>query len=476
MKSIQRHLTRTLLGAIAALGGAGLLALLLAAGNAAIEQFDQALQAKALAISTLTESGPDGVRVAFTDHFLRGFDDHRPRDYFAIWDGQGRRLAQSESLADVDLELRPGLGGQPKFWNFTLSSGQPVRAIGFTFVPKAAGVAPGRLAVTLIVASRSSGLREDLFQLLALAVGTAVALFIATLWLIPRVLRKGLEPLARLGEQAAAIDSKSLATRFPADALPEELRPIAVRLNDLLARIEHSFERERRFSSDLAHELRTPLAELKSAAECALKWPDVRDAAIDRDTLAIAEQMEGMVTHMLALARSEQGQLRACRQAISLGDTVRQRWERLAERAAARGLRSELDLAEGTVEADPALLRAILDNVLENAVEYASAAGPVRITVPSDGTALVRVGNAVADLAPADLPHLFERFWRKEAARTGGSHVGLGLPLARAFAEAMGWRLEAVMPSPAVLEISLLASAAPLLRRMTEEIGARQVD
>lgn len=461
MKSLRRHLTRTLLGAIAALGGAGLLALLLAAREAAIEQFDEALQAKALAISTLTELGPDGVRVEFTDHFLQGFDDRRPRDYFELWDTQGRRLARSESLGGANLEMRPGLAPRRLFWKMRLPSGQPARAIGFTFVPKSPGAAAAGPQLTLIVASRSSDLGEDLFRLFALAVATGVALFAATLWLIPRVLRKGLEPLARLGEQAAAINSNSLATRFPADTMPDELRSIAVRLNDLLARIEHSFERERRFSSDLAHELRTPLAELRTAAECALKWPDTRDSAIDRDTLAIAQQMEGMVAHMLALARSEQGLLDTRRDTISLGDAVRQRWSRLAEKAAGRGLRVELDLAEVAVEADPALLRSILDNVLENAVEYASAPGLVKITVPSDREALVSVANTVGDLTPADLPLLFERFWRKEAARSGGRHIGLGLPLARAFAEAMGWRLEAALRSSNVLEIALLASPKP---------------
>jgi two-component system sensor histidine kinase QseC len=458
MKSLRRHLTRTLLTAIAALGGAGLLALLLAARDKVIDQFDDTLRTKALAISTLTKPGPGGVRVEFTDHFLQGFDDRRPRDYFEVWDPARRPLARSESLGATDLELRPGLGSRPRFWNFKLPGGQEARAIGLTFVPKAPGETAAGPPLTLIVASRSSGLGEDLFQLLALAVATGAALFIATLWLIPRVLRKGLEPLARLGEQAAAINSNSLATRFPANELPEELRPIAVRLNDQLARIEHSFERERRFSSDVAHELRTPLAELRSAAECALKWPEARDPAIDRETLAIAEQMEGLVAHMLALARSEQGLLVARRKTISLGAAVSQRWGRLAERAAGRGLEVELDLAEVAVEADPALLRSILDNMLENAVEYASAPGLISIIVPIDGGELVRIANSVDDLAPADLPRLFERFWRKEAARSGGRHFGLGLPLARAFAEAMGWRLEAAMRAPGVLEIALLAS------------------
>jgi two-component system sensor histidine kinase QseC len=345
--------------------------------------------------------------------------------------------------------------------------------MGFTFVPRisgpkpaggqsqpAHGSQPAEPAFQLIVVSDREGLDKDLLQLALLAAGSAAALLAATLWLIPRVLRRGLEPLERLGEQTAAIDSRSLGTRFSVRDLPEELRPIAVRLNDLLARIEQSFERERRFSADLAHELRTPLAELRSSAECALKWPESREAVTDRETLAIAVQMEGMVSHMLALARGEQGQLNVCPEPIVLADQVRQRWGRLAEKARSRGLAVELDFpppgpAPATVPADPALLRAILDNILENAVEYTPAPGSILIAVTAAG---VQVSNAVSDLVAADVPLLFERFWRKESARSGGLHVGLGLSLARAFAEAMGWTLEARLTPSGTLKMTLSLS------------------
>jgi signal transduction histidine kinase len=84
----------------------------------------------------------------------------------------------------------------------------------------------------------------------------------------------GLSPLNQLANQAASITADSLATRFPTEIWPGELTPISSRLNDLLERLEQSFERERRFSADLAHELRTPIAELRSLAELALKWPE----------------------------------------------------------------------------------------------------------------------------------------------------------------------------------------------------------
>jgi len=457
MMSLRRQLTRTLLGTAFILGGAGAAVMYFAARDAAVDQFDAALRAKALAISTLTSPTPDGIRVTFTDHFMRGFDDRSPRDFFEIWDNAGRPLARSESLGAGNLPRPPRFGERPLFWQQRLPTLRSGRAIGISFTPAAPRSAPAGAPVFLMVASDCSGLNEDLWQLVAIAAATGAVLLGATLWLIPRALRKGLLPLERLGEQAAAIDSRSLATRFSISDLPEELQPIASRLNDLLGRIEESFERERRFSADLAHELRTPLAELRSLVECSLQWPETRDPAEHQEILAISAQMEGIVSHLLVLARGEQGQLSVQIEPLDLDRVVRDRWERLASRAGARGLSADLSLEPTSVTADPTLLQSILDNVLENAVEYSSVPAVLRIFVRTEGgRAVFCVENPAPGLAVDDLPRLFDRFWRKEAARTGGQHVGLGLPLGRVFAEAMGWELVAAMNAPGVLTVSLI--------------------
>ena len=445
MNSIRRQLTRNLLIATLVLLGGGLLAVYLLAREMVLEQFDAALRAKALAISTTTRAGPEGISVAFNDRFLRGFDDDKPRDFFQMWDESDRTIAQSESLRKRDnLPRRTGKLEKPERWSLTLPTGRPGRAIGFKFKPAADGAGQGAREVKLVVAADAENLEEALWALLGLSAGCAALLVGATLWLIPRVLRRGLRPLEVLGEQAARIEAETLATRFQAEALPVELQPIAGRLNDLLARLERSFERERRFSADLAHELRTPIAELRSLAECALKWPETRDSSSDRDTLAIAQQMEQLVTHLLALARSEQGELTVQTVTVALDEMVRDVWRGFAARAEERGLKVGISLAPAAAAADAALLRAVLVNLCENAVDYTPAGGEVLIAVTTrHDRVIVTVANETADLAPTDVDRLFDRFWRKEAARTGGRHFGLGLSLARAFATAMKWRLDA---------------------------------
>jgi len=447
VKSIRRQLTRNLVMAVLLLLGGGLGALYYAARDEAIDQFDDALRAKALAVSTLTQRTRGGVRLEFSDRFFRGFDDDRARDFFMLWDRRGRVLARSESIRDKDdpLPLRTGSLNDPEHWNLTLPNGRPGRAIGFAFKPRGSGERSGDDAeVRLVVATNRRELDETLWELLGISAGCGLLLLGATLAIIPLVLWRGLRPLDALGESVRRIDADTLATRIAGDALPAELQPIAARLNDLLGRLEASFERERRFSADLAHELRTPLAELRSAAECALKWPDTRDAATDRDTLAIATHLERVVTHILALARGEQGQLAVSMEPVALDEFVPEVWRAFAARASGRGLDVAITTVPTTAAADPALLRSILTNLFENAVDYTPAGGALSIAVESlPGAALVRVINPAPDFEPADAPNLFERFWRKEAARSGGQHVGLGLALSRTFARTMGWSLTA---------------------------------
>ena len=466
MKSIRRQLTRSLLGAILLLLGSGLAATYWVAREAAVEQFDDTLHAKALAVSTLTRSTRDGTKLEFTDRFFRGFDDDEARDFFTLWDGNDRVIARSEAVPKgTELPLRIGKIDKPQRWNLTLPNGKPGRAVGFRFKPRGEG--RDGVEVKLVVASVRDELDETLWELLGMFVACGMLIAVGTVLIIPRVLRRGLKPLAALGDEVTRIDAASLGQRLGSAPLPAELQPIAERLNSLLARLDESFQRERRFSADLAHELRTPLAELRSAAECAIKWPETRGPETDRETLAIALQMETLVGHLLALTRAERSQPGGELQSVPLEALLAEVWRSFAARAAERQLAvtfSEPGAAAGTaaVRADPALLRAILVNLCDNAVAYATGGGAVSFAIERAGdTVALHIANTTDELAEEDVGRLFDRFWRKDGARTGGQHLGLGLSLAQSFAQAMGWKLTARLePADGRVVFSLIGPAA----------------
>ncbi len=462
MISLRRRLTRDLLLALAVLLGAGLIALGVTVRRAVVDAFDATLRAHAQSVSALTEVEDGKVNFDFSPDFLRDYGGRHPGFYFELWDATGV-LARSPSLDGHDLpSWTEGTPTHPRLEDLVLPNGRHGRAIGFRFAPQVTeGPAPEPvLAVRLVLAGNRHELNETLRTVWGAVAACGGLLLAAVLLVVPPVLRRGLAPLDQLGDRAANIDATTLAARFPSDGLPAELRPIAGRLNDLLARLEASFERERRFGADLAHELRTPLAELRTLAESALTWPESRDPATDRDTLAIAQQMQAIVTHLLALARGDLGLLDVRCEVVALHDVVREVWRTFAARAEERGIHTSITLAPATVEADTVLLRSILANLFDNLVAYAPSGTEATIAVDPDGT--VRIANAAPGVAASDVEKLFDRFWRKEAARSGGQNFGLGLALACSYAHALGWTLTARLDDVGRLEFTLRrASGAP---------------
>lgn len=470
MRTIRRQLTWKLLLAFAlplVLGG---IAVFLSTRAALLEEFDTALHTRALAIVTVTTQKGERIDVDVTDSFMRESDEEDAPGFFQMWYTDGTTLKRSASAPASGLPARFGTLDRPKFWNVTLPSGSAGRAMGFKFTPKISKKEPPSSApgeIILVVASDRHELNETLATLAVALLGCGAGLLALTVVVVPRLLRRELAPLDALAEQATHINADSLATRFPTNSLPGELTPISSRLNDLLARLEQSFERERRFSADLAHELRTPIAELRTLAEVALKWPETREAATDREALAIAMQMEGVVTRLLAVLRNEHAQLPLLTERVHLAPLLESVWRPFAERATNKQLKVTRAVPDGAeVETDPVLLRSILTNLVDNAMEYTPRGGAVRIEAEAETTQFtLQVTNTCDDLTAQDVSHFSERFWRKDSARSDRHHSGLGLSLVKAFSGRLGLRLEARLVDPSTLSITV---TGPKSKRVTE--------
>lgn len=464
MTTIRQQLTRHLLLAVGLLIAAGGLAVYLCARGALRAQFDATLRARAQSIIALTEVKKNRVVVDFPDGQTTGFETGG-LGFFELWQTDGSSVERSPSLRDSHLPLRHGTLEAPEFWDVLLPGGQAGRAIGVKFRPPESDDA--RAEAILVVAAPRRELDRTLATLGLILGASGLLLLGGTAWVVPRVLRRGLQPLQRLADEAARIDAATLSARFPTADLPGELAPITARLNELLARLEESFERGRRFSSDVAHEFRTPIAELRSLAELAIKLPDARSAAADQEVLSIALHLESILTRLLALARGERGELAAHRERVDVRHLVEGVCRRFQDKAAGRRLVLNCRLPVNAIaETDAVLLRSILTNLLDNAVEYSPRDHAIDVEVnTAHGQLTLRVVNDVEHLDERDLPRLFERFWRKDAARASNGHTGLGLPLARAFARALGCELTASFAAPARLALTL----APAARQSRED-------
>ncbi|HRX86852.1 MAG TPA: ATP-binding protein, partial [Phycisphaerae bacterium] len=275
-------------------------------------------------------------------------------------------------------------------------------------------------------------------------VSVALAAFVLS-W----VVRRSLAPVDELTRQIGALDAEDLGTRINVALLPGELAPVVDRLNELLGRLAATLMRERRFTGDVAHELRTPLAGLRMKLEVAVGRE--RSAEALHETVAacleICLHMQRMVENLLHLVRADAGQLETGQDRVNLDELVRARWAPLEGRAVQRNLHVTWSLhSTRPVESDEELVALVIHNVLENAVAHTETGGEVHIaTAAEDGAVRLAVRNTGCRIPPGEVDRVFERFWRADASSRPGDamHCGLGLPLARTVLEQVGGRIDA---------------------------------
>jgi two-component system sensor histidine kinase QseC len=468
MKSIETRLTTAIvLGSLLILGiGSGVF--YVSARAVLLREFDAEIKTRAQALAALTTEENDRIVFKISRDMIGDYQSGDQASYYQLWLADESTLARSPSLGNVDLPLDAGSMQSPEFWDFVLPNGEPGRAIGVEFIPELEDASPIQAGesgapVTLVVASSLENIAHTLtaFRNLLMILGTIM--LVAMIVMIRVAIRRGLAPLAEVTDRAGQIDALSLGQRFAVQKMPIELLPICERLNDLLARLEDSFTRERQFTADAAHELRTPIAELRSLSEVSLKWPDDAEATslAFQDALQIAFKMETIILRLLALARSESGRQLIVLTEVSVAEMVEETWRPFSDRAAENRLVVLREVPpELHLRTDRTLLEAILANLFSNAVEYTPAGGTVQIRVDPDHSWLrLAVSNSVDHLTTDDLPNLFERFWRKDAVRTPSEHTGLGLALCKAFAELLGYLLTAELTGT-TLTLTLQCPAA----------------
>jgi two-component system, OmpR family, heavy metal sensor histidine kinase CusS len=280
---------------------------------------------------------------------------------------------------------------------------------------------------------------KDFGKLLAgVLIGGIVCSAVIAFWAGKRALR----PLEEMATATERVQASQLHQRLGRGRWPSELIALAAGFDQMLARLEDSFDRLSRFSADLAHELRTPIQNLRGGAEVALTR--TRTAEEYREVIELSieeyERLSSMIDSLLFLARSENAETRLNRVNFQIGPEV----DKILDfyDAAAREREVELTrFGDGELYADPMLFRRAVNNLVSNALQHAPTAGRIRVLVITELHHEVQI--AVQDngcgIGPEHLPRIFDRFYRVDAARSSSSaSTGLGLAIVKSIMELHG--------------------------------------
>ena len=370
-------------------------------------------------------------------------DEFRFRDYqFVIYADDGRMIATTAAFQADDFKARDfSRSGPSQFRDLTIGKGSLQSSYRVYDVPLEVGQNHFRLFVGHSMHEQIT-FENRLTKIFLLTVPPALILagFVGYF-----LARKSLAPVIEMSRQAQRISAKNLDERLNVKNERDELGQLATIFNALLARLEASFEQQRRFMADASHELRTPLAIVRGESEVALARAD-RPAEDYRASLAVAhdesKRLTKIVEDLFTLARADAGQMQARFAPIYLdelvGDCVR------SIGVLAQKKQIDIDFssdAEMPLNGDESLLRRLFLNLLDNAIKYNRSGGTVSVVcLKKTEHFLVEINDSGAGIPPAEQTHVFERFYRVDKARsrveeTETSGAGLGLSIALWIAE-----------------------------------------
>lgn len=409
-------------------------------------------------ISTLTTeandedvAAPDAAREAAGAFYS-------PARQVIVYDQQQQVVAASrvpESLAAANprpasvlgpeiLSLLDAAGPAPSYVTVT-GSPASVRALAITVQIKGQGY---KVLMEQSLQDQEAGLA---LARRAFYLANPLALLLASLggYLLAR---KGLAPVVAMGNQCEQIGAANLDERLTELDSRNELGRLALSFNNLLSRLQASFEIQRRFMADASHELRTPVAIIRGESEVVLSQK-VRDAEDYRESLTIihdeGNRLARIIEDLFTLARADTGQYPLERSNMYLDETVGQCVRSINSLAAQRGLslKFETSAHELPFTGDEGLIRRMTLNILDNAIKYTPSGGTVRVSLKRQaGEVSLAITDTGLGIPPELQTKIFERFFRADRARSrnaerNGSGAGLGLAIARWITELHGGRL-----------------------------------
>lgn len=295
-----------------------------------------------------------------------------------------------------------------------------------------------------------------------LAVASAVVLTILLGW---AAARRGLIPVRKMADVAKGISASHLNDRLPQEAVPTELTDLASAFNDMLARLEDSFRRLSEFSSDLAHEIRTPISNLMTQTQVAISKDRTADEyrEILYSNLEEYERLARMISDMLFLAKADNGLIVPSVEQVNLAAEVKDLFGFYEAFAEEMGVKFQLE-GSAMISGDRLMLRRALSNLLSNAIRYTPSSGTVKVIIEKAGDLSIRIAvqNSGMTVPKESITRLFDRFYRADPSRQKQSDgAGLGLAITKSIVESHKGRISAFSENGiTVFEIILPSTTA----------------
>ncbi|MDF1535776.1 MAG: ATP-binding protein [bacterium] len=457
------------LGTALVLSAAGL-ALYFSVRAHVVDEMDRSLSDKARLLIQSVEEKNYGLEVDLEEMRVRDMAESDAPEYLHVGSLGGRVIFRTGGLEGVDILslVEPSLVEEHN-WH-SLPDGRRLRSVLVAFVPQRdeedenlvpdtddtivvdTKGSPGEIVLFQLFRD-TAGLDRFLASFLIMLLGTGLGSLGILSFMIWTVISRGSGPINDLAARIGEIRDEDLGVRIGENTVFKELRPVVSRLNHLLGRLESSFAREKGFTSDAAHELRTPLAGLKTTIEVALgrerEGTEYRKAL--QKSLEMVLQLEHLVAGLLSLARLEAGQETGKPTRVSVDSCVRTVWEEYGQAAVEKGVNVSLDLGNGgegdngfTALMDREFFVQVLEELFKNALYYVDPGGSIRVRLDTnDRPARLQIRNTGSAVDGEDAEKVFDRFWRGISTREDtGTRFGLGLPIARMVVQTMGGGVE----------------------------------
>ena len=443
MKSLKKRLQVWVCGSAAAIMVAAAVVLFTLARTYQINQLDRRVQEKARLIVSSIELDGESIELEFEELDLTDFQSPQAGWYLQVWIDQAP-VYRSDSFDERQWQPPPAAGSSPPIDWVDLPDSTRGRGYLMTFDLEN-HEQDDAFTISVFIARDASEVLTALAYLAGGLTGVTAAAVLLMVIILTVVVNRSMGPVEKLAAAINQIDADDLDDNVESTDLPRELEPIVVQFNGLLTRLQSAFERERGFCTDVAHELRTPLAGLRTTMEVTMgrqRQPDEYAQAFGQ-CQQIVVQTQGLIDCLLQIAKLENGQMAPKPEPIDLNAQIQGTWQDVADKStAAKTYQLQWKLStDQPVETDPKILGMVLRNLFDNAIEYVDADGLIEVESTADGAKIV-ISNSGSQVGSEDVNKIFDRFWRGSASRTDtGCHFGLGLSLAQRALQNLGGSL-----------------------------------